>query len=119
MLVESLTGPRRMSPALRQVILHGEQLLLSALVLYEWLRGPRSREEIADQEDLFPAAQAVAFDPEDALLSARLYHSVPRPRGREFDLAIAACAINREAQLWTLNTADFVDIPDLHLYRPR
>ncbi|HTT61316.1 MAG TPA: hypothetical protein VMG35_05730 [Bryobacteraceae bacterium] len=40
-----------------------------------------------------------------------------RARGREVDLAIAACALTREAALWTLHTADFEDIPDLHLYR--
>jgi predicted nucleic acid-binding protein len=32
------------------------------------------------------------------------------------DLAIAACAIAREAELWTLNPADFEDIPGLRLY---
>jgi predicted nucleic acid-binding protein len=31
------------------------------------------------------------------------------------DLAIAACAIRREAELWTLNGADFKDIPGLRL----
>ncbi len=34
------------------------------------------------------------------------------------DLAIAACTIVREAGLWTLNTADFEDIPGLELMRP-
>lgn len=119
MLVDSLTGPKRTAPTLREVILHGERLLLSVLVLYEWLRGPRSREEIADQEELFPVESAIAYEVEDVVLSARLYQSLRRPRGREIDLAIAACAINREARLWTLNPADFDDIPGLKLYRPR
>jgi len=35
--------------------------------------------------------------------------------GREADIAIAACAIVREAELWTLNRADFRDIPNLRL----
>jgi predicted nucleic acid-binding protein len=118
-LVDSLTGPKRTAPTLREVILHGERLLLSVLVLYEWLRGPRSREEIADQEELFPVESAIAYEVEDVVLSARLYQSLRRPRGREIDLAIAACAINREARLWTLNPADFDDIPGLKLYRPR
>jgi predicted nucleic acid-binding protein len=40
------------------------------------------------------------------------------PRGRGFDVAIAACAILRQASLWTLNPRDFSDIPGLTLYRP-
>jgi predicted nucleic acid-binding protein len=55
----------------------------------------------------------------DALRSARLYRSVRRARGREIDIAIAACAINREVPLWTLHHADFADIPGLRLYQPR
>jgi predicted nucleic acid-binding protein len=50
--------------------------------------------------------------------SAELYRTVPRARSREVDLAIAACAIRREAELWTLNRADFADIPRLRLARP-
>ena len=42
-LVDALTGPRRSAPALRRAIESGERLLLSSLVLYEWLRGPRLR----------------------------------------------------------------------------
>jgi predicted nucleic acid-binding protein len=41
-----------------------------------------------------------------------------RGRGREIDPAIAAVAIVREAGLWTLNTADFKDIPGLQLVSP-
>jgi predicted nucleic acid-binding protein len=49
-------------------------------------------------------------------VSAKLYCTLRRPRGREIDLAIAACAISRQAQLWTLNGGDFTDIPDLRLW---
>jgi predicted nucleic acid-binding protein len=35
------------------------------------------------------------------------------------DLAIAASALTHGARLWTLNAADFRDIPDLELYEPR
>lgn len=118
-LVEGLTGPRRAAPAIRSAIQNGELLLLPALVLYEWLRGPRSSDELADQETLFPSEHALPFEAEDAALSARLYRSVRRPRGREIDLAIAACAIHRGAPLWTANRADFADIPGLTLYQAR
>lgn len=114
-LVDALTGPRRSASRLRNALEQGERILVSALVLYEWLRGPRREEEVAAQEALFPAATAVGFGPEEAVVAARLYQSVERPRGRELDLAIAACALTHEAAFWTLNPRDFRDIPRLRL----
>ena len=114
-LVDSLTGPKRSGPALRRAIERGERILISSLVLYEWLMGPRLPEEIAAQEALFPSESAIPFGPQEAALSAKLYRAAPRAHGREIDLAIAACAISRQAELWSLNTADFRGIPGLRL----
>ncbi len=97
----------------------GERILLPSLVLYEWLRGPRLPAELAAQEALVPSDSAIAFGPREAVLSAQLYRGLRRARGREIDLAIAAVAIQREAELWTLNAADFQDIPNLKLTPPR
>jgi len=116
-LIESLTGPRRLASAMRRMIEKGERMLIPSLVLYEWLRGPRLPEEIATQETLFPSESAIQFGYREAALSADLYRSVPRARGREIDLAIAACAIARQAQFWALNIADFKDIPGLRLVK--
>ena len=115
-LVDSLTGPRRSGSRLRSAIERGERILVPALVLYEWLRGPRLPQEIASQEALFPNTLAVPFGPAEAAISARLYRTLRRPHGREVDFGIAACAINYDAELWTLNRADFTDIPALRLY---
>jgi predicted nucleic acid-binding protein len=112
-LIDSLVGPRRSAPRMRELIASGERLVLPALVLYEWWRGPRRAEELAAQEALFPAEAAVSFGPDQAATAARLYRTVSRPRGRELDLAIAAQAIGLDAALWTLNPADFQDIPEL------
>ncbi len=117
-LVDSLSGPRRSAPALRGAIAAGERLLVPSLVLYEWLRGPRRREELEAQEALLPREQAIPFGFEEAALAARLYSEVPRPRGRVVDLAIAAAAMAQRARLWTLNREDFLDIPGLELYEP-
>jgi predicted nucleic acid-binding protein len=38
-------------------------------------------------------------------------------RGREIDLAIAACAICSDARLWTLHVDDFRDVPGLELFK--
>lgn len=97
----------------------GEEFLLPALVLYEWLRGPRLSEEIAAQERLFPSKLAIPFGTEEAIVSADLYRAVRRARTREVDLAIAACALVRGARLWTLNRADFQDVPGIRMYGPR
>lgn len=116
LLIDSLTGPKRSASALRRAIERGERILVPALVLYEWLRGPRLPEELAAQEALFPSEATIPFGPADAALSAKLYRTLRRPRGREIDLAIAACAIHRQADLWTLNNAGFEDIPGLGLF---
>jgi predicted nucleic acid-binding protein len=114
-LIDSLTGPKRSAHLLRGAIEQGERILLPTLVLYEWLRGPRSPTELAAQEALFPANAAIGFGPGEAALSAQLYRALRRPRKREIHLAIAAAAILREAALWTLNKSDFADIPKLRL----
>jgi len=114
-LIDALTGPRRSLPRLRQLIQEGEKIRLTTLALFEWQRGPRLPEEVADQEILFPSDDAIPFETAEALLAADLYRKVKRPRGREIDLAIASCAITHNSALWTLNAADFKDIPDLKL----
>jgi predicted nucleic acid-binding protein len=116
-LIDSLTGPRRLAAALRKQIERGERMLLPSLVLYEWLRGPRLKEELAAQEALFPSDSAIPFGFAEAALSAKLYRSARRPRGREIDLAIAAYAISRQAELWTINISDFADLQGLRLTR--
>lgn len=114
-LIDALTGTQRSAARLRAFIEEGERVSLSSLVLYEWRRGPRLPEELRLQEALFPAANASAFGHEEASLAAALYRQVRRPRGREIDLAIAACAILHDAALWTLTPQDFADIPRLRL----
>ena len=118
-LINGLTGLQRSGAAIRGSIAEGEVVSIPSLVLYEWLRGPRLPEEVAAQEALFPASSAIPFGPEEAIVSAELYRTVRRPRGREIDLGIAACAMVRGAQLWTLNAADFRDLPGLLLYPAR
>jgi predicted nucleic acid-binding protein len=114
-LIDALTGPRRSLDQLTALAGEGHRLTISAIVLYEWLRGPRTRAELAVQEDLFPRKGAVPFGAEQAALAARLYGAVKRARGREIDLAVAACALHDGAALWTLNRVDFRDVPDLTL----
>ena len=114
-LIDALTGPRRSLDVLIGLAEAGHRTSLSAVVLYEWLRGPRARPELAAQEELFPREAAVPFGPAQAEVAAQLYRSVKGARGRELDLAVAACALADGAALWTLNKRDFQDIPNLKL----
>jgi predicted nucleic acid-binding protein len=116
-LIGALTGERRALPALRRLTADGSRIGVSALVLYEWSRGARTAEELADQERLLPARSAVIFGNHEARLAADLYRRLTRARQREIDIAIAACAIAQGAALWTLNPRDFDDIPGLELAR--
>jgi len=118
LLIDALTGGGTTSPALRSALDGGERIAISTVTLYEWLRGPRRKAELAAQAHLFPAEEAIAFDHRVAASAADLYRRVKRPRGREMDLAIAACALAHDAALWTLNRDDFADIPGLSLYDP-
>jgi predicted nucleic acid-binding protein len=114
-LVDALTGPRRSLDTLIALTREGHRLMLSSIVLYEWLRGPRTRDELAAQEELFPSEAAMPFDVAEAIVASRLYKQVPRARGREIDIAVAACALVAGGAVWTLNPKDFRDIPDLRL----
>ena len=114
-LIGALTGPRESFARLRQLVDAGHRPKLSTVVLYEWLRGPRSVSERRTQEGLFPRDAAVPFDARAADRAATLYAGLPRARGRDLDLAIAACALVHEAALWTLNPKDFGDVPGLRL----
>lgn len=117
-LVDALCGDMNSEPAIRAALMRSEQLLLPSLVLFEWLRGPRRERELQTQEALLPSDRALPFGSEEAAEAARLYRGLPRARGREVDLAIAACAITWDAELWTLNLGDFADIPGLKISLP-
>ena len=117
-LVDALCGGMDSEPAVRSAVTRGEQLVLPSLVLYEWLRGPRQPRELDAQESLLPSDRALPFGPDEASEAAHIYSTVGRARGREVDLAIAACAITWNAELWTLNLADFKDIPGLRVSLP-
>jgi predicted nucleic acid-binding protein len=116
-IVAALSGPRTAAPALRVLVADGLRLGVCTIVLYEWWRGPRTREQLTIQEELLPAASAFPFGAREAEVAADLYRRLKRARQREIDIAIAACAIAQGAALWTLNPGDFDDIPGLELAR--
>ena len=115
-LLDAFTGPRRLLPAVRRATAARDVLTLSSIVVYEWRRGPRTSEEMDVVALLFPEETLVSFGWREAGRAAALYRQVGRARQRQADLAVAACAIEHGARLWTLNRQDFRDIPGLLLY---
>jgi predicted nucleic acid-binding protein len=114
-LVAAFAGTRPQLSRLTGLLTEGHRLTLSTIALYEWLRGPRTPAEIDVQAGLVPPEVVCGFGPPEAAQAATLYRSLRRARGRDLDLAIAACAIVHGATLWTLNRQDFEDIPGLRL----
>jgi predicted nucleic acid-binding protein len=92
---------------------------ISTIVLYEWLRGPRTEDEKQAVDAFFELDQVAVFGRLEAERAAGLYGRVKGARQRQADLAIAACAIEGSASLWTLNRSDFDDIPGLILFLGR
>lgn len=117
-LIDALCGPRRSHAKLRAQIAIGHDVAISTIALYEWLRGPREYQELRTQDALMPADTAAPFAADASATAARIFREVKGTRRRGFDIAIAACAIEHGAALWTLNPRDFEDIPGLRLFRP-
>lgn len=115
-LVDAFSGRRRGLPGVRAATAHGDVITFSTLVLYEWLRGPRVKTETAAVSQFFEMEELPIFGTREARRAASLFGRVKGARRRQADLAIAACAIEHGAQFWTLNHADFADVPGLTLY---
>jgi predicted nucleic acid-binding protein len=115
-LVDAFTGTRRSMPALRRATAARDVTTFSTLVLYEWLRGPRTDAETQAVDAFFATDVLAEFGRREAKRAASLYRDVKSARQRQADLAIAACAIEHGARLWTLNQTDFRDVPGLALY---
>lgn len=114
-LIDAVAGERRAYGRLAELIQGDHRLAISTIALYEWLRGPRTVRELQSQADFLPPDAIVPFGASAAARAASLYQSIRRPRGRDLDLAIAACAIDHDGVLWTTNRKDFDDIPGLRL----
>ena len=115
-LVDAFTGDRRCLTRLRAATAKGDVVSISSIVLYEWLRGPRTEDEKQAVDAFFELDQVAVFGRREAERAAGLFGRVKGARQRQADLAIAACAIEGRASLWTLNRSDFDDVPGLTLF---
>ena len=116
LLIDAFTGSRRSLAAVRTATARRDSITFSTIVLYEWLRGPRTDVETSAVATFFAGDLLAAFGVREAERAAALYRRIRGARQRQADLAIAACAIQHGAVLWTLNPVDFEDVPGLTLY---
>ena len=101
-LIDAFTEERPLMSRLRTVTARGDVVGFSTVVLYEWRRGPRRETEKQAVDAFFEDELIVAFGKREAHRAADLYRRVTRARQRQADIAIAACAIEHGASLWTL-----------------
>jgi predicted nucleic acid-binding protein len=116
LLIDAFSGGRRSLERVRAATANADVITFCTIVLFEWLRGPRTQDESRAVDAFFELDLLPAFGRAEAACAAGLYRRVKGARQRQADLAIAACAIEHDAALWTLNRSDFEDIPELRLY---
>ena len=92
----------------------GTELITNSLVWCEFITGPITQVEIDLGWNIVGKA-IQPFDHTDAVLAAKLFNELGRPRSRRADIMIAASAINRQASLATANTSDFAPLCDYGL----
>lgn len=93
-------------PAVIERVLGGEPAAVCSIVWYEYCVGPVAEDE-AERARAFLEGGVAAVTGEDAMLAARLFNATGRVRRLKTDALIAACAIRAQAELVTVNAADF------------
>src|SRR5438552_3170281 len=63
-LIMALATPAA-TRAFDEPVTRGDRLVISSIVLYEWLRGAHSSEQLHAAESLFPLPSIVVFGPEE------------------------------------------------------
>jgi predicted nucleic acid-binding protein len=105
-LVGGISEGRPESAHLQAWFEAGERFFTAAPAWYEFLCGPVTEEQIATMR-AFLTEGILSFDPALAVIAARLFNAVKRPRRLRVDAMIAATAIAAGGRLATLNTEDF------------
>lgn len=88
---------------------------MSVIAWYEFVRGPRTPEQLALASVLVEEDDVIAFDSALAQTAGETFRRLGSPRRRANDIAIGTTAAAQGAILWTLNGEDFAGIPNLEL----
>ena len=87
-------------------VVDGEIAAVCSIVWYEYLLGPLVDDE-ADLARAFVSGRIESMTEKNATLGADLFNAVGRKRKLKTDALVAATAIHADADLVTLNVADF------------
>ena len=91
------------------------EIQVSAVVWYEFSRGPRTPEQLAVARSFLGEDGVLAFSEGLAAQAADVFRHLGSPRRRAADVAIGVTAAVHGAVLLTRNARDFAGIPDLRL----
>ncbi|MHB2020054.1 MAG: type II toxin-antitoxin system VapC family toxin [Candidatus Xenobia bacterium] len=91
------------------------ELQISALVWYEYTRGPRTVELLSAVRSYFSESGIIPMSEDIALNAGELFRRLGSPRKRAADIAIGATAVISKATLITRNRRDFAGIADLQI----
>ncbi len=83
------------------------EIQMSAIAWFEFLRGPRTPEQIVVARSLFFDDGVVSFAEETAEIAAEVFRSLGSPRRRAADIAIGVTAASMKAFLLTRSARDF------------
>lgn len=107
----SIRGPERRR---LESLLRSEAIIeASAIVWYEFSRGPRTPEQLAVARDIFEPQGIIPFSEQLAEAAADQFRRLGSPRKRAADIAIGVVARSRGATLLTRNGRDFAGIEGL------
>src|SRR5687767_15085700 len=93
----SVRGPERRR--LSRVLASDAAIEASAIVWYEFSRGPRTPEQLAIARDFFDEHGIVPFSEQLAAEAAEQFRKLGSPRRRAADIAIGVVARSRSATL--------------------
>lgn len=104
-LIRALVRDSPEDTLLREWLLSGTSLAVSAIAWSEFLCGPLEPVEIQLAGRMI--GEVLPFAVEDAAMAAELFNRSGRRRGSLADCMVAASALLRDASLATANPADF------------
>ena len=91
------------------------EIQVSAIVWYEFSRGPRTPEQLAVARSFLGEDGVLPFSEGLASQAAEVFRRLGSPRRRGADVAIGVTAAAHGATLLTRNARDFTGIPELRL----
>lgn len=91
---------------IRQWLVDGEDLAVSAIAWSEFLNGPHTKQQ-KDAVHAIVEGRILDFTAKQAEQASRLFHYTGRKRGSHSDCMIAACAMTHGVQIATRNIDNF------------